>query len=105
MSFREPCHPDPEPATVWMSAGFVESANEFDQIDCVLKRVPRFVVCNSNRPVTPQCKNISDGSAGVSKNDRFDLLFIVSDASKVRDRVELRCLLNALDQIVSQIAR
>ena len=100
MPFRKASHPDPETAAVRMSAGLVESANEFDQIDRVLERVARFIVSNSNRPIAPERENVSNGSPGVSKKDRFDFFFVVADAGKVRDWIELCCVSNAFDEIV-----
>src|SRR5919197_1351972 len=89
MSFREAGHSDPETAAIWMRAGLVEPANEFNQIDCMLKRIARFIIRNSNRPITAERENISNGRIGVSKENRFDLLFVMTDAGKVGDRVEL----------------
>src|SRR6266487_5899790 len=101
MSFGETGHSYAETATVRMRAGLIESANEFDQVDCMLERVPRFIVSNSSRPIAAQCEDVSNGRLGVSKQNRFDLPFVVTDAGEVRDRVELCCVLNALDKIVS----
>src|SRR5437773_1833897 len=58
MSFGETGHADPEPAVVRMHAGFVESANELNQIDRVLKRIARFIVGDVARPIAPKRGNI-----------------------------------------------
>src|SRR5207244_9167283 len=105
MSLGETGHSESETAALRMRAGLVESANEFDQIDRVLERVPRFIVSNSSGPITAEREDISNGRLGVSKENLFDLLFVVADASQVRDRVQLGGVLNALDKIVSQITR
>src|SRR6266480_2601598 len=105
MPFGETGHPNSETATLWMRSGFVESANEFDQIDRVLKRVPRFIVSNPGRPVAAKRKNVSNGRLRISEKDRLNLLFVVTDAGQVRNRVKFCCILNALDKIVSQITR
>ena len=42
---------------------------------------------------------------GVSKQNRFDLLFVVADTGQMRDRIQFCCVLNALDEIVGQLTR
>src|SRR5262249_48936250 len=101
MPFGETGHPNSETRTVWMRSGFVESANEFDQIDRVLKRVPRFIVSNPGRPVAAKRKNVYNSPLRMSEKDCLNLLFVVTDTGQVRDRVKLCCVLNALDKIVS----
>src|SRR5439155_23648331 len=96
MSFGETGHSDTKTAPVRMRAGVVESANEFDQIDCMLERVPRFTVSNSSRSIAAKREDVSNARLGVSKENRLDLLFVVADAGQVRDRVQLCCVLNAL---------
>src|SRR6266436_1865746 len=103
MSFGEPGHANSKTAMVGMRPRFIKSANEFDQVDRMLERVPRFIVSNSCRPIAAERENVSYGRLGVSKEDRFDLLFVMTDAGEVRDRVQFCCVLNALDKIVSQI--
>jgi hypothetical protein len=66
----------------------------------MLERVPRFIVGNSNRPITAERKNISNSGLRVSKENGFDFLLVVTNAGKVGNRVELCCVLNALDEIV-----
>jgi len=104
VSLRKAGHSDPKTAAVRMRAGLIESANEFDQIDCILERVPRFIVSNSNRPIAAQGENVANRRLRVSKENRFDLPFVVTNARKVRNRVELCGALNALHKIVRQIA-
>src|SRR4029077_3312339 len=101
MSFGEPGHANSKAAVVRMRAGLIESANEFDQIDRMLERVPRFIVSNSCRPIAAKRENVSNGRLGVSQEDRFDLLFVMTDAGEVGDRFQFRCVLNAPDKIVS----
>src|SRR5205809_4722297 len=103
MSLRETGHSSPETAVVRMRTGLIELANEFHQIDGMLERVPRFIVGNSSRPISAEREDVSNGRLGVSKENGFDLLFVVTDAGKVRNRVELCCVLNALDETVRQI--
>lgn len=101
MPFGETGHPDSETAALWMRSRFVESANEFDQIDRVLKRVARFIVSNPGRPVAAKRENVSNGRLRISEKNRLNLLFVVTDTGQVRDRVQLCCVLNALDKVVS----
>src|SRR5205823_14109284 len=103
MSFGEPGHANSKTAAVRMCAGLIESANEFDQIDRMLERVPRFIVSNSCRPIPAKRENVSNGRLGVSKEDRFDLLFVMTDAGEVGDGDQLCCVLNALDKMGSYI--
>ena len=101
MPFRKTGHADSEPAPIWMCARFVESPNELYQVDRVLKRVARFVVRNVMRSIAPERENIPNPRLRVSKQNLLDLLFIMTDARQVRDRIEFCCVLNALDEIVS----
>ena len=101
MPFGETGHPNSETAALWMRSGFVESANEFDQIDRVLKRLARFIVSNPGWPVAAKGENVSNGRLRVSEKNRLNLLFVVTDTGQVRDRVQLCCVLNALDKVVS----
>ena len=101
MPFRESGNSDPETASVCMRARVVESANESDQVDRVLERVARFIVSNSCGPITAERQNISNGRFSVSKENGIDLLFVVADARQVRNRFQLRGVVNSLDQIVS----
>src|SRR5438093_12251700 len=101
MALGAPGHGNPQTADARMCARLIESANEFDQIDRMLERVPRFLVSNSCRPIAAKRENVSNGRLGVSKEDRFDLLFVMTDTGEVRDRVQFCCLLNALHKIVS----
>ena len=101
MSLRETGHSNPETAVVRMRTGLIELANEFHQIDGMLERVPRFIVGNSSRPISAERENVSNGRLRVSKENGFDLRFVVTDAGKVGNRVELCCVLNAFDEIVS----
>src|SRR5438552_4435064 len=101
MSFGEPGHANSKTAVVRMHPRLIESANEFDQIDRMLERIPRFIVSNSCRPIPAKRENVANGRLGVSKEDRFDLLFVVADAGEVRDRVQFCPALNALDKVVS----
>ena len=80
MAFRETGHTDPETAAIGMRGGFVEFANELHQIDRVLKRIGRFVIGNSTRPIASERENISDGRVCVSKQNRLDLFLPVTDA-------------------------
>jgi hypothetical protein len=105
MAFRETGHTDPETAAIGMRAGFVEFANELHQIDRVLEDVGGFVVDASVGRIATQGENISDAGLGVAPQNRFDLAVLVADASEVRDRVEFRSGLNALDEVVREIAR
>ena len=84
-----------------MRAGLIESANEFDQIDCMLERVPRFIVSDSNWSITAKRENVSNGRLRVSKENLLDFLFVVADAGQVGNRIQLCGMLNALDKIVS----
>src|SRR3989442_9701236 len=100
MSFRETGHADPETAAIRMRAGFVESTNELNQIDRMLKRIARFIVGNVARPIAPERENISNRRPRVSKQNRVDLLFVVADASQVWDRIQFCRMLNPLDQVM-----
>jgi hypothetical protein len=100
MSFGETGHADPETAAIRMRAGFVESANELNQIYCMLERVAGFIVGNIARTVSPERENISNPRLRVSMQNRFDLLFVVANASQVRDRIQFGSVLNALDKVV-----
>ena len=101
MSFGEPGHSDPEAAMVRMRTGFVESSNEFDQIYRMLKRVPRFIVSDSSRPIATKREDVSNSRLRVPKENLLDFLFVVADACQMRNRIQLCCALNALDKIVS----
>ena len=50
--------------------------------------------------IAAERENVSDCRLSISEEDRFNFLFVVADAGKVRDRVELCGSLNALDKIV-----
>ena len=100
MAFRETGHTDPETAAIGMRAGFIEFANELHQIARVLKRIARFVIRSSLRPIASERENVSDGRICVSKQNRLDLFFLVTDAGQVRDRIQRRCGLDALDEVV-----
>src|SRR5260370_28439387 len=100
MSFRESGHANAKAGRIWMCARFVESSNKLYQVDRVLKRVPRFVIRNVLRPIAPERENVSDRRLGVSKQNVFDLFFIMADAGQVRDWIQFGCVLNALDEIV-----
>src|SRR6266699_2785304 len=52
MSFGEPGHANSKTAALRMRPRLIESANEFDQIDRMLERIPRFIVSNSCRPIS-----------------------------------------------------
>ena len=80
MAFRKAGHADPKTAAVRMRAGLIESANELDQIDRMLERVARFIVSNSKRPIAAERENVSNRRLGISQENRFDLLFVVTDA-------------------------
>src|SRR6266446_5435720 len=80
MAFWETGHTDPETAAIGMRSGFVEFANELDQIDRVLKRVARFVIGNLTGPIASQRENVSDGRVCVSQQNRLDLFLAVADA-------------------------
>jgi len=84
-----------------MRTRLVESANEFDQINRMLERVPQFVVSNSRWLITAERENVSNARLGVSKENRFDLLFVVADSGQVGDRIQLCRVLNPLDKIMS----
>src|SRR5215470_4654187 len=101
MSFGETGHAYSETAAVRMRAGLVELANEFDQIDGMLERVPRFIVSNSSRPISAESEDVSYGRLRVTKENRLDLLFGVADARQMWDRIQLCCVLNAFNKIVS----
>src|SRR5438128_12458840 len=101
MPFGETGHPDSETAALWMRSGFVESANEFDQIDRVLIRLARFIVSNPGRPVAAKREHVSNGRLRISENNRLNLLFVVTDTGQVLDRVRLCCVLNALVEVES----
>src|SRR5437016_1692084 len=101
MSFRKTGHANSKTAMVRMRARFVELANEFDQIDRMFERALRLVVSNFSRPIAAERENVSNPRLGVSKQNRFDLLFVMTDAGEVRNRVQLCCTLNAFDKIVS----
>ena len=81
MSFRETGHPDAEAAAVSMCARLVESPNELDQIDRMLERVARFIISDSSRSIAAQRENVSNRRLGISKQNSFDLPFVVADAS------------------------
>src|SRR5437667_6402800 len=100
MPFWETGHADPEPAVVRMRAGFVESANEPNQIDRMLERIARFIVGNVARPIAPERENISNRRLRVSMQDRFNLFLVMADARQVRNRIQFRCVLNTLDKIM-----
>src|SRR5215471_11308819 len=100
MSLWETGYSDPETAGVRMRAGLIESANEFDQIDRVFKRVARFVVSDCSGLIAAERENVSNGRLGVSKENRFDFLFGVADARQMGDRLQLCCVLNAINKIV-----
>src|SRR6266508_565136 len=100
MSFGETGHADPETAAIWMRAGFVKFANELNQIDRMLERIARFIVGNVARPIASQRESISNRRPRVSKQNRFDLIFVMADAGQVRDGVQFCRMLNALDKVV-----
>jgi len=100
-ALRETSYADPETATVRMRAGFVESSNEFDQIDRMLERVQRLIVSNADRPIATERENVSNSRFRVPKENLIDLLFVVADACQMRNRIQLCSVLNALDKIVS----
>ena len=80
MSFGKTSYADPETAAIGMRAGFIEFANELYQIDRVLKRISRFVIGSSTRPIASERENVSDGRVCVSKQNRLDLFLPVADA-------------------------
>ncbi len=98
MSFRETGHSDSETTAFRMRAGFVESSNEFDQIDRMLKRVPRFIVSDSSRPIATERENVSNSRLRVPKENLLDLVFVVADARQMRNRIQLCCVLNGSNQ-------
>src|SRR5437762_14242231 len=100
MSFGEPGHANSKTAVVRMRPGLIESANEFDQIDRMLERVPRFIVSNSCRRIASKRENIYNGRLGVAPQARYDLLCVMTHTGEVRHRVELCCLCIALHKVV-----
>src|SRR5438270_13477151 len=104
MSFRKTGHADSESARIWMCPRFVESPNELYQVDRMLKRVPRFVVKDALRPIAPERENVPNRRLSVTKQNVFDLSFIMTDAGQVRDGIQFCCVLNAFDEIVGQVS-
>src|SRR5262249_21040029 len=100
MSLGKASDSNPETTAIGMRAGLVEAADEFYQIDCVLKRGTRFVVSNSGRPVATEGKNVSNRRFGGSAANRFDFVFVVADAGEVWNRIQLCCVLNTLNKVV-----
>jgi hypothetical protein len=67
MTFGKAGHADPETAAVRMRAGFVESANELNQIDGMLERITGFIIGSVARPIAAERENISNRRPGISK--------------------------------------
>ena len=84
-----------------MRSGLVESSDEFDQIDRVLKRVPLFIVSDSSRRIATERENVSNSRLRVPKENLLDLPLVVADARQMRNWIQLCRVLNALDKIVS----
>src|SRR5437016_1487403 len=101
MSFRKTGHANSESAPIWMCARFVESSNKLHQVDCMLKRISRFVVRNVMGSIAPERENVPNCRLSVSNQNVFDLLFIVANAGQMRDWIQFCSVLNALDEIVS----
>src|ERR1700682_6672673 len=97
MSFGKTGHAYPKAAAIRMRARFVESPNELHQIARVLERIAGFVIAASARRVATQRKNICDARLCVPQQDRLDLVFLMANASQVRDRVEVCGGLNTLN--------
>ena len=87
-----------------MRSAFVESPDEFHQVTRVLERVARLIVGASARWISPKRENISDARFRVAAQNRIDLRFAVADAGQMRNRIELGGVLDALDQVVRQVA-
>ena len=105
MAFWKTGHADAEAAMIRMRPGFVESPNKFHQVARVLEGIAGFVVDASARRVASQRENVSNARRCVATQNRFDLILAVADTRQVRNRIQFRGVLNALDQIVGQIAR
>src|SRR5207245_10675410 len=101
MSFRKTGYANSESAPIRMCARFVEPSNKLHQVDRVVKRISRFVVRSVMGPIAPECKNVPDCRLSVSKQNVFDLFFIVANAGQMRDWIQFCSVLNALDEIVS----
>jgi hypothetical protein len=71
----------------------------------VLERVVRFIVSHSSRSISAEREDVPNGRLRISAENCFNFLFVVADAGKMRNRVEFCCVLNALDQVVGQLAR
>ncbi len=100
MPFGKTSHANPKPALIRMLAGFIESADEPDQINRVRKGVADFIVRNFRRSVAPKRENISDGCPGIATENQLNLLFIVANAGQMRNGIEFCGVLNSLDEIV-----
>jgi hypothetical protein len=60
MSLGKTSDSNPETAAVRMGTGFIEAANEFYQIDRVLKRVARFIPSHPSRWIARERQNVSN---------------------------------------------
>ena len=105
MAFRETGHADSKTARIRMRTGVIEPADELHQVDRVLERIARFIVGSSLRSIASERENVADGRARVALQNRIDFCLLVANAGQVRDRIQLGRGLDALDQIMGQIAR
>src|SRR4051812_13453281 len=105
MSFGKSGDTNPETAPIRMRARFVKFANELHEVDRVLKDVSRFVISTSARRISTECENVTDRGLCVTLQNRLDFVMLVADARQVQNRIELRRCLNALDQVVRELAR
>src|SRR5262249_26202812 len=86
MPFWKTGHAESKPAWIRMGTRFIESLNKFYQVDRVSKRITQLVIRHVMRSIASKRENVSNPGLGVSKQYLLDFLFVVTNASQVRDR-------------------